>query len=73
MHEEMNDRLQKQLESILREKGFFEPELPPCKYYRLVPPPGCILGWDICQCNFCSFYKPVDMPPGRPDDLTGDR
>jgi len=57
MPEDMNGRLKKELEDILQGD---DGRRKPCRYYRLVPPPGCILGWDISQCNFCSFYRPVE-------------
>ena len=65
MSDEMSGNLRKELEAILREQ---DGELPPCRYHRHVPPPGCILGWDISQCNFCSFYQPTDMPERRKDE-----
>ena len=58
MAEEMDNILRKELERILSDKDTDDEELP-CRYYRLVPPPGCILGWDISQCNLCSFYRPI--------------
>ena len=57
MPEEMNGKLRKELEDILRA---MDDTPPPCRYHRLVPPPGCILGWDMAECEFCSFYRPVE-------------
>ena len=71
MTEDMDESLKKELEALLNEDSGGN-EIPPCKYYRLVPPPGCIIGWDISQCNFCSFYKPADMPERRKDKDTKD-
>ena len=65
MAEEMGARLKQELEDILQKKA----DPPPCRYHRLVPPPGCILGWDLAQCEFCSFYKPVE---GMEDSESGD-
>ena len=45
MAEEMGARLKQELEEILQKKE----DPPPCRYHRLVPPPGCILGWDLAQ------------------------
>ena len=58
--EEFGEKLKKELEDIFREQGDKLAEVPPCAYHRLAPPPGCILGWDLAECNFCSFYKPVE-------------
>jgi hypothetical protein len=62
MAEDFNGKLEKELEEILRGQGITPPGPPPCVYHRMVPPLGCILSFDMSQCEFCSFYKPVEMP-----------
>ena len=62
MAEEIDRKLRKELDGILRAKGVTPPDPPPCAYHRMVPPLGCILSFDMAQCDLCSFYKPVEMP-----------
>ena len=58
--EEFGARLRKELEDIFRAEGVPPAEPPPCVYHRMTPPLGCIMGWDMAECNYCSFYKPVE-------------
>jgi hypothetical protein len=58
--EEFGARLKKELEEIFRTKGV-RPDGPvPCAWHRPGPPPGCILSWDMAECEYCSFYKPAE-------------
>jgi hypothetical protein len=60
----MNDRLEKELEEILRGKGADKApgetgeKFAPCVNHTSVPPLGCILGYDP-QCDFCSHYEGI--------------
>ena len=71
MNEELNRKLEKEIEEILQAKDASRKAPAACAHHRMVPPPGCILGWDMAQCDFCSFYQPVEMPEKRKEE--GDR
>ena len=64
-NEEFDRRLRKELETIFRQQSEAVEEPPPCVYHRMVPPLGCIMGWDMAQCDYCSFYRPVERPKKR--------
>ena len=60
--EEFGARLRKELEAILRKQGVLPDRPVACAWHRPGPPPGCILSWDMAECDYCSFYKPVEGP-----------
>jgi hypothetical protein len=60
--EEFGARLRKELEEIFSDRGLPPEEPGPCAWHRPGPPPGCILSWDMAECTYCSFYKPVERP-----------
>jgi hypothetical protein len=57
---EFGARLRQELEDLFREHGVRREGSAPCAWHRLGPPSGCILSWDMAECDYCSFYKPVE-------------